>query len=47
VEEILMSQLDVDSIGQQQVSIVAATPSNREAGCCIGIFMPICSWEED
>jgi hypothetical protein len=31
-----MSQLDVDSIGQQQVSIVATAPSNWEAGSALG-----------
>jgi hypothetical protein len=37
VKEISMSQLGIDSISQQQVSIVAAAPSNREVGCRIGI----------
>jgi hypothetical protein len=40
-----MSQLVVDSISQQQVSIVTAATSNREGGYCIGIFIPISSGE--
>jgi hypothetical protein len=46
-KEISMSLLGVETISQQQVSIVAVATSDREVGSCIGTFMPICSGRDE